>query len=160
MHCKPEMSKYRKYIFLVVRNVKKITGTQVHCINREKQTTIVKTASIVETNVLFVTYLKVVIFISVPYNRKKMRNFFRHFRTEFLRSSFFFSRQNPAFLFPAENHRQLLFAAPCLYFLHKASIILGYLRISYTDDLFFLENAIKKENKMPLPAQTIFCGGG
>ena len=45
---------------------------------------------------------------SVPHKRKKvrkLRNFFRHFRTESLRILAFFSRQKPAFLFPAKNRK-------------------------------------------------------
>ena len=53
---------------------------------------------------------------------KKCKIFFGHFGTEFLRSL--------AFFFPAKNRRQLQFAAPCPYLLHKASRMLEYLRIS------------------------------
>ena len=51
-------------------------------------------------------------YISVPYKRKKVRNFFQHFRTEILRI--------PAFLFPAKNLRQPRFTAPRSGMLQKS----------------------------------------
>ena len=57
---------------------------------------------------------------SVPYKRKKVRNFFRHFRTEILQILVFFSRQKPVFLFPAKNRRQLWFMAPRSGMSHKS----------------------------------------
>ena len=57
---------------------------------------------------------------SVPYKRKKVRNFFRHFCTEILQIPGFFSRQKPAFLFPAKNRRQLRFTAPRSGILQKS----------------------------------------
>ena len=53
--------------------------------------------------------------ISVPYKRKKVqkvRNFFRHFRTEILRIPAFFLPLKTGGLFPAKNLRQPRFTAP------------------------------------------------
>ena len=72
--------------------------------------------------------LKIIPTVSVPYKRKKVRNFFRHFRTEILRLSAFFSLQKPAFLFPAKNRRQLWFTAPRSGMWHKARGELAELR--------------------------------
>ena len=94
---------------------------------------------------------------SVPYKRKKSEIFSGIFALNFCEVRHFFSCQKLAFLFPAENRRQLQFVTPRPYLLHETSRILGYLRISQTDDFFFfLENNIKRENKMPLPAQRPF----
>ena len=95
---------------------------------------------------------------SILYKCKKVRNFFGIFALNFFEVWRFFSLQKPAFLFPAEKRRQLRFAMPRSYLLHEASRILGYLRIFQlmTFFLFCLENDIKRENKMPLPAQKTF----
>ena len=81
---------------------------------------------------------------SVPYKRKKVQNFFRHFRTEVLRNPAFFlppktgvfvSRQKPAFLFPAKNRSQLRFAAPRSGMSHKSRRKLAELRRRHTCQL-------------------------
>ena len=60
------------------------------------------------------------VFISVPYKRKKVRNFSGIFALKFCEFMRFFSRQKPAFLFPAKNRGQLRFTAPHSGMSHKS----------------------------------------
>ena len=104
---------------------------------------------------------------SVADKCKKVRNFFRQFRTEILRIPAFLFCQKLAFLFPAKNHRQLWFTAPRPCMSHKARRKLAGLRRrsfffpgdqhkiekkdGQREDLFFfffLEITLKTDKKM------------
>ena len=61
----------------------------------------------------------------------------------------FFSRQKPAFLFPAKNRRQLQFTAPRSGMSQKSRRKVAELRRRTYFFFFFLENNIKSEKKMP-----------
>ena len=56
--------------------------------------------------------MKAIIRSSVPYKRKKIEIFSGIFALKFCEFWHFFSRQKPALLFPAQNHRQPRFTAP------------------------------------------------
>ena len=55
-----------------------------------------------------------------PISTKKCEIFFGIFALKFCKFRRFFSRQKPAFLFPAKNRRQLRFTAPCSGISHKS----------------------------------------
>ena len=68
----------------------------------------------------------------------------------------FFSRQKPAFLFPAKNHRQLRFTVPCSGMSHESQKKLAELR---RRTFLFFEINIKSEKKMPPSAWWPFFFG-
>ena len=100
---------------------------------------------------------------SVPYKRKKVRNFFWHFCTEILRILAFFLPPKTGIFVSAKNRRQLRFTAACSGMSHKSRRKLAELRrrtffffinrksekkcLHQRDDLFFFLEITMKPNK-------------
>ena len=80
-----------------------------------------------------------------PINAKKCEIFSGIFALKFCEFRRFFSRQKPAFLFPAKNRRQLRFTASCSGMSHKLRRKLAELR---QRTFFFLEINRKSAKKM------------
>ena len=83
---------------------------------------------------------------SVPYKRKNVQKFFRHFRSEFLRI--------PAFLFPAKSRRQLRYPAPRSCMLHEACRKLAELR---RRTFFSLRSTQNQSKRCLCQRDNLFC---